>query len=528
MSDDVSMTICIGDQSECESDTDGTHTHPPDTTSEPPPSEALEGRARHAGNSRPDWRVAASFPDFCQVGNTVVGFDSTASLDSPTSYSPNVIMGGQRTYRVGDLSQGTQGNNGAGVVSGTSQGSGHVLFLTGQENVRANGQPVVIDGSEAMINCNAAGVGGAKGYVYTNTQAVDSQPETPDEPPTTAASLQQQAQANLERVGELRDALNENPNGKTAAETEALHAEVQQAIADTRVQQEALMEAMREGRLQGDDALATMMDVDEAARQAANMQPEAERQVTYSSEGGRKGREAAVFIAEVATPYGTWVDIKDTIQLWGEGRYLAATGMTALTAVSVIPGVGLIRKGDNAIDAVRTTDRTVDAAEDANRGRPSGSNDGTRVEQNSGRVERGAGNTVNVREISARNRYMGRTPDKYSRTGREVLERMRVEGLIQGEGPLLRGNPNNLHLINPDGSTARIGANIDMAHKVDAVTWWNDTGRFFGPKSPEVRQFMLNADNYELQLRSINRSDGARLGQTYQPPITPDFSTLKR
>ncbi|WP_447895922.1 hypothetical protein [Vreelandella sp. GE22] len=397
MSDDVSMTICIGDQSACESDTDGTHTHPPDTTSEPPPSEALEGRARHAGNSRPDWRVAASFPDFCQVGNTVVGFDSTASLDSPASYSPNVIMGGQRTYRVGDLSQGTQGNNGAGVVSGTSQGSGHVLFLTGQENVRANGQPVVIDGSEAMINCNAAGVGGAKGYVYTNTQAVDSQPETADEPPTAAASLQQQAQANLERVGELRDALNENPNGKTAAETEALHAEVQQAIADTRVQQEALMEAMREGRLQGDDALATMMDVDEAARQAANMQPEAERQVTYSSEGGRKGREAAVFIAEVATPYGTWVDIKDTAQLLGEGRYLAATGMTALTAVSMIPGVRLLRKGDDVVDAVRTTDRTGSAAQDANRSRPSGSNDGTRVEQNSGRAESSGSSEVTYR-----------------------------------------------------------------------------------------------------------------------------------
>ncbi|NWB95774.1 hypothetical protein HX882_07740 [Pseudomonas gingeri] len=52
-----------------------------------------------------------------------------------------------------------------------------------------------------------------------------------------------------------------------------------------------------------------------------------------------------------------------------------------------------------------------------------------------------------ARRTSSRELYMGVTPDKYSRTGREVLERMRAEGSIEGDGPLLRGNPNNLHLI---------------------------------------------------------------------------------
>ena len=37
-----------------------------------------------------------------------------------------------------------------------------------------------------------------------------------------------------------------------------------------------------------------------------------------------------------------------------------------------------------------------------------------------------------------------------------------------------------------------------MAHKVDAVSWWNSVGRKYGAKSKEVRKFMLNPDNYYL------------------------------
>jgi len=67
-----------------------------------------------------------------------------------------------------------------------------------------------------------------------------------------------------------------------------------------------------------------------------------------------------------------------------------------------------------------------------------------------------------------------------------------------------------------------------MAHTVDAVTWWNNVGRQFGPKSPEVRKFMLDSRNYVLQPSSINRSEGARLGQTYLPPLAPGFTTIVR
>lgn len=53
---------------------------------------------------------------------------------------------------------------------------------------------------------------------------------------------------------------------------------------------------------------------------------------------------------------------------------------------------------------------------------------------------------------------MDAIPDKYSRTGREVVGRMRSEGLIQGDGPLLRGNPNNVWWCTSKHSkTTRLG-----------------------------------------------------------------------
>ncbi|WP_212751647.1 HNH endonuclease [Halomonas sp. ATBC28] len=402
---DSSLTICIGDQSPCEGDDKATNAGTPeDTPAAAPQGEPLNGQARHAGNAEARWRALTSYPDFCQVSDKIVGFDSRATLGSPVNYSPNVITAGQRTYRVGDLCQGTEGNAGSGVGSGTSQGSGHVLFLTGHDNVKANGQPVVRDGSECMINCNAAGTGGAKGYVHTNTEAVNSQPEETSEALSEAELFQQQGEANLERVGELRDALHDNPNGKTAAEAEALYTEVQQLASETRAQQDALMDALREGRISGNDYIESSFEVDEAANRAADMQQEAERQVRYSSESGRNIRAAGVFMAEAATPYGTIVDIQDTMALWGEGRVLAASGMTLLTAVSVFPGVRLLRKADDVVDIARNTDRAGDTAGSANRGGTSGNNDGLRVEENSTNMEGGGEGVPDNPNVNPRTR----------------------------------------------------------------------------------------------------------------------------
>ena len=259
-----------------------------DDSNTPPDAQgqARNGQARHAGNAEARWRALTSYPDFCQVGDKIIGFDSEATLGNPVNYSPNVITAGQRTYRVGDLCQGTEGNDGSGVGSGTSQGSGHVLFLTGQDNVKANGQPVVHDGSECTINCNAAGVGGAKGYVHTNTETVNSQPEETSESLSVAEQLQQEAQANLERVGELREALNDNPTGKTSEQALALRAQVEELSQTVEHQQQAMMEASRNGTLT-DDELHDLIDyINEATASVGELRENVGRQTARANGKG--------------------------------------------------------------------------------------------------------------------------------------------------------------------------------------------------------------------------------------------------
>lgn len=107
---------------------------------------------------------------------------------------------------------------------------------------------------------------------------------------------------------------------------------------------------------------------------------------------------------------------------------------------------------------------------------------------------------------------MGSTPSKKSKTGREVIERMKKQNRIRGTGA------NMEFLSSTDGTWYSI-EDADMAHLTDAVTWWNKRGRFTGAKSKQVRRFMLSSCNYELEYYKHNRSQGAKLKEVYLPPI---------
>ena len=103
---------------------------------------------------------------------------------------------------------------------------------------------------------------------------------------------------------------------------------------------------------------------------------------------------------------------------------------------------------------------------------------------------------------------------KNSRTGRAVIERMMQEGRVKEteDGLIFQDSEGHWHPIEE----------ADMAHITDAVSWWNQIGRYYGPKSPEVRAFMLDPNNYYLEYYSINRSQGARIGETYLPPANKE------
>ena len=111
---------------------------------------------------------------------------------------------------------------------------------------------------------------------------------------------------------------------------------------------------------------------------------------------------------------------------------------------------------------------------------------------------------------SCRKEFLGRTPGKTSKTGREVIERMRSEGRIRGSGDRMQFKSST------DGKWYRVN-DADMAHTTDAVKYWNQRGGFYGAKSREVRAWMRDSNNYELEYFSHNRSQGALLPDRYKP-----------
>ena len=125
-----------------------------------------------------------------------------------------------------------------------------------------------------------------------------------------------------------------------------------------------------------------------------------------------------------------------------------------------------------------------------------------------------AGTEPAARATPKRLQYMGRTPGKGSRTGREVIEAMKQAGRI------IQAEDGSLHLVDQGGKTVPL-TTTDMGHLEDAVKWWNREGYQYGPKSDPVRKWMLDPKNYELQPSSVNRSKGAQLPDRYRAPETP-------
>lgn len=130
----------------------------------------MSSSTQHAGNADAQWRAVVTQPDMCRVGKDVVGFNSFALLNNKVKHSPNVFGDGLPIYRVGDLFKNVQADAGSHIISGTSGSSGHVLILSGHPSIKLNGKPMAWQSSKCLVNCNAAGVGGAEGQVLTTTK----------------------------------------------------------------------------------------------------------------------------------------------------------------------------------------------------------------------------------------------------------------------------------------------------------------------------------------------------------------------
>ena len=80
---------------------------------------------------------------------------------------------------------------------------------------------------------------------------------------------------------------------------------------------------------------------------------------------------------------------------------------------------------------------------------------------------------------------------------------MRIEGTLRDglKGPEFKASDNNWYPLK----------DADMSHITPAVKWWNETGRYYGPKAPEVRAWMRDSSNYRLDHLRINRAEGPTL-----------------
>ena len=123
-----------------------------------------------------------------------------------------------------------------------------------------------------------------------------------------------------------------------------------------------------------------------------------------------------------------------------------------------------------------------------------------------------------TKKVSKRLQYLGRTPGKASKTGREVFDRMKNEIPPTARIRKIKGKDVK-EFFDPYNKVWRNISEADMGHIDDAVSWWNKTGRQYGAKSTEVREWMRKSDNYVLEYFRTNRSKGAKLGETYLPPL---------
>lgn len=119
----------------------------------------------------------------------------------------------------------------------------------------------------------------------------------------------------------------------------------------------------------------------------------------------------------------------------------------------------------------------------------------------------------------SRSNTVGSTPTKASRTGKEIIERMKGEGKIRtdpltGKYQVYSEKMDDWFDIN----------DCDMSHKEACVTYWNREGRNYGPLSPEVREWMTKSDNYYLEYYGQNRSEGGKVSERYLSPTDNKIS----
>ncbi|WP_338699895.1 DUF4157 domain-containing protein [Bradyrhizobium sp. 26S5] len=115
-------------------------------------------------------------------------------------------------------------------------------------------------------------------------------------------------------------------------------------------------------------------------------------------------------------------------------------------------------------------------------------------------------------EEGLREKYLGDTPGKADKTGRDLIDikyKPEKKYEIRDGAPYVEWRPGSWHPL----------SDCDMSHEpLDAVDYWNNIGRHTGARSEAVRAWMLDYKNYILEPSVENRRRGARAKSKYLPP----------
>lgn len=479
---------------------------------------------KHVANAESAWTAICIAPDCCKVGKDVVPFDSVRNLSTYMVASPNVYARGTKVYPTGmGKIQGVDSDAGSGLVSLSALGSGRVDIMTDSTTVRVNGSPAARHDTPVLMNVGPGGPN-TVGKLVTSQGAAGNPAKDKklpcNDPPETSKAL--------EELQSLKDKLKSiDPSqldeyvrfGDASKGLDGL-------IAKIDVQNQGGLSAAGNYGAQasravlgfGKDIVLGLGNLLYTAAKHANPAGMIHSQIDALTlaEHIRLGNICLESVKQAAKAAGHEL-AKPVTDAWDKGNYVEAVTRGGLEVASLLLVVGDLAKlgqGAKAAEAAKAaqTARAAEAARAAPAIRAAVPVTET-VGANGKKIFGTLGwDGVRIQAKSLRELFLGRTPGKASRTGREVIDRMRSEGKIREVDGVTEFKASNNEWYPLE--------NADMAHKTDAVTWWNETGRQYGAKSPEVRDWMLDARNYELDHYSLNRSAGASLGETYLPPLT--------
>lgn len=467
------------------------------------------GKNKIAARKNSDFKAVSTAPS---INKTPVGsatppipYPTTQDLGNSITTVPTVKLNGDPAYVLDQSKQPSCKGDDAGTAKGVKSGTvnGEVKPTKASGTVRMGKKPVVREGDACTMN------GGNNPGLYVTTQTPSAEPpksaEKTSNPPIKPETPKEQS--------------------KFSKWWDKTKSEMGQAVDNP---WEGIKGAAKGiGNIPSD--LAEMMAKGNALQQASDMEQAAALQAAFGQtknasdmmELSAAMRENA---ANINVPKFTMNNaaqaggdkISTGLQLLAGGAGLAKGGVGMVSklgkAGSAVETVGNVGKTAEAAGAL---EGTAEAAGTAGKAAEAAKAPEVAKAAEAAPKPKPAGDGVKIIDKikSLRQKYLGRTPGKNSRTGKEVQERMRAEGKLRED--VVTGKT---EFQASDGKWYPL-EEADMAHKTDAVTWWNKTGREFGAKSPEVRNWMLDSKNYSLDHYSINRSLGAKLGETYLPPL---------